>query len=235
MNRLKIPTEHQARYYRKIWLELFDGGSDQWLWVVRDGLTYIFLEVIDLPAYCGRDATSRWCASVDTVDLATASPDTIATALQCCGYQEELDFRKEGDRLAIAEMLWSYGAKSPMWSDDAGKVTFDSYGNCEQDYGDGDPAFRSLRKRAREAAEELFDEDTREHQLDTKIVNAIGQTAREFANATDGLWTALRRIKDDPQATSEQKLVLGMYQKAKTTLGAGPVPSDLQSEDHGER
>jgi len=55
----------------------------------------------------------------------------------------------------------------------------------------------------------------------------MGQTAREFAGGTSSLWDTLRRIKDDPNATDEQKLVLKMYQNAGQTLGAGPVPLDI--------
>ena len=137
------------------------------------------------------------------------TPDTIAGALQCCGYDEPLDLRSESDRLALAEMMFSYGAKSPMWG------------------GEGNH-FDRLRAEARREAEALFDDEHRNEALDTRVVNALGQTAREYAAGTEALWSTLRRIKDDPNATDEQKMVLRMYQKCDTTLGAGPVPEDIK-------
>lgn len=227
---MKIPME-RGRYYRKIWYELFDGGSDQWLWVVRDSLAYIFLEIQDLPGYMGSEAPARWNASVCVVDLLSIGPGAIAGAMRSCSCEDELDFKSETDRLRIAEMLYSVGNKAPMWNSDGGKVTFDSYGNREEDYDENCIHFRGLRKEAREyAEEELFDEESRNRLLDTTVVNKIGQTARSYMSGTAGLWDAIRNIKDNPEATDEQKIVLKMYQNAGTTLGAGPVPADIMEK-----
>jgi len=228
----KIDTLNAGTYYAKRWLTLFDGGSDQWLYVACDGLAYVFIDINDLPANCGRDATSRWAASVSVVDLLSVSPETMASAMEGCGCEDELDFKVAEDRLRLAEMLHSVGSKSPMWNQDGGKVTFDNYGNCEQDYDENCPAFRRLRKEAREYAEaELLQGDEQRNELlDNKVVNAIGMTAREYGNGGQGLWEGLRRIKaQGDAATPQQQLVLGMYQKAENTLAAGPVPEDLRS------
>lgn len=222
-----------ASYYAKDWLVLRDGGSDQWLYVCRlrpdYGLAYLFINIIDLPAYCGRDADARWAVSVSEVNLLDVSPETIVSALQSCGCDEALDFRSPLDRLRIAEMLFDHGSKAPLWDQSGGKVTFDNYGNRNEDYDENCPAFRRLRKEAREYAETLLDDDVQRNQQLNRVVNAIGQTAREYANGGTGLWKSLRRIKEQGDAASpQQQLVLGMYQKAETTLGLGPIPEDLK-------
>ena len=228
MKHLKIPVNN-GRYYKGIWLEIFDGGSGQWLWVVRDGLSYIFLEVIDLVEYMGRDATEVWSASVSVVDLITTPLETVASAIRSAGAEDmELDFKKESDRLAIAEMCYSHGAKAPLWDGFARDIK-DIEKERFADRSDHDPEFLKLRKEAREFAETLFDEAERNEQLDNKVVNALGQTAREYANGTVALWDSLRRIQalgDD--ATDAQKLMLKMYAGAERTLGGNMIPEDLK-------
>lgn len=214
-----------AEFYARKWQVLEDGGSDRWLYVCRDGGSYVFIEILDLVGYMGRDATAQWCAEVSVVDLANATSEALTEAARSCCSDDRDEwpgFESWNDRLAWACILRDYGHKSPMWSGEAGKPRRDA---CE------DKAFRSLRAAARREAEALLDGDTRELALDTKIVNAIGQTAREYASGTDGLWTALRRIKDDPNATPAQRLVVGMYGACETTLGAGPIPADLRKGD----
>lgn len=230
MKHFKIPTEG-GTYYCKIWLELWDGNSGQWLYVCRDVLTYIFLEVIDMVEHCGREVTYRWSASVATVDLLTTSPETFASAYQSCGGDDEqFDFKKEPDRLRIAQILYEYGSKSPLW--DKGSKDFkEDYDGYDDSPDENHPDFRKLRAEARRWAEEnIFDEESRNHFLDTKVVNKLGQTAREFAGGTESLWDTLRKIKEDPDATPEQKLVLKLYQGAGQTLGAGPVPEDIMEK-----
>jgi len=233
----KIPVE-TGRYYRRYWLELYDGGSDQWLYVCRDGrfeegkgFTFFFIDITDMPAACGRDATYRWCASVDVVELLNASQSTIQSAMRSCGYEHKLHMMMESDRLALAEMLWQHGAKAPAWSDEGGKITFDDYGNVKEFYNENCPEFRRLRKEAVEFCEEtLFDESNRNDFLMNRIVNKLGQSAREYANGTDGLWDSLRKIKEmGDEANPDQKLMLKIYANAETTLGAGPIPDDLRN------
>jgi len=226
----KIPDPWgRAQYYKSIWLETEDGGSGSWVYVCRNQLAYIFIVIDDLPEACGRDATSLFGAQVSVVDLATIAPETIASALRCCGYEEELDFKSEKDRFLIADMCRSFGAYAPMWNEDGGKVTEENrYGSYDEKH----PAFRKLRSDARKFAEEnLFHDEARNELLDTKVVNAVGQTAREYMNGTEGLWEALHRIKDQgDKATPERQLVLRMYMNAGQTLGAGPVPEDIVGE-----
>lgn len=219
----RIPME-RGTYFARKWLVLQD-GSDQWLYVAKSGLTYVFVELTDLPAYCGSDAGVQWCAQVASVDLASADLDTQAQALQSCGADvDHLDDCSPEERLlCIAEAMFSYGAKSPLWSDGAGKPR-DGASDDSRD-------FRSLRAAARRVAEDMLDDSTRDDVLDSRIVNAIGQTAREFAQGTSGLWDALRRIRDaGDQATPDQQLILKMYAKCEQTLGAGPVPADIREE-----
>lgn len=223
-DRLKIPTE-KGRYYKDIWLELYDGGSDTWLWVCRDSLAYIFIEVVDWVAAAGKDAGFWFNATVSVVDLLSIPLDAVGQAMQSCGCTDDLDFKVELDRLRIAEMCHSVGTKAPLW-DDYGGVVKDIYDNP----GEGHPAFRTLRANARRFAEqELFNDEKRNLLLDTKIVNKIGETARETMQGVEGMWAAMRRIKEaGANATPEQQIVLKMYQGAEHTLGAGPVPEDIR-------
>jgi len=224
--KMKIPTE-KGRYYNRIWLELYDGGSGEWLYVCRTGLTYFFIRVMDFVDACGRDADHQWVGDVNIVDLVNTDAKTVAQAIRSCGLEDaDLDLGTELGRLSIAEAMNSYGAHSPMWSGSAlpleGRKPYDG-GNDEKH-----PAFRTLRAEARRQAEELFDDEVRNHELDNKIVNKLGQTAREYSNGTSGLFVSLRKIKDlGEDASPEQKLMLKIYQKAETTLGGDKIPSDL--------
>ena len=244
--RNKIPSEN-GNYYKRHWLELRDGGSDEWLYICQDagdaehisGWRFFFIELIDMPAACGSDAQNRWACQVDIVDLLEASAETMADALRSCGIDNTCELPNQTTlqgRLELAEMMRDYGAKSPMWCESGGKIKFDAHGNPDDgSYDENCPAFRRLRKEAREFVEQnLFDHESCEHILDTKIVNKIGQTAREFAQGTAGLWSSLRRIKaQGDEATPEQKLILGMYAKCEHTLGAGPIPEDIRKGDDG--
>ena len=232
-NNLKIENpfpgasaNYKPYYYFKTWLELEDGGSDRWVYVCRDSLAYIFIVIDDLPAVCGRDADALFIANVSVVDLLTASPKTIGSALDSCGYDEEIDFTKESDRLQIAYMMMTCGSRAPMWREQGGKV------KCIHDKpSEMHPAFRTLRANARKYAEEnLFFDEKRNDLMNNTVFNAIGQSPAEFANGADGLWSSLRRIKDNDEASPQQKLILKMYQSAKTTIGVGDVPSDLLSQ-----
>lgn len=212
--------------YARHWTVLADGGSGTYLYA-REAASgvYLFIEIIDLPDCMGRDATVRWCAQVDVVDVFATSPDTLASAVRSCG---DWIYEIEGGPtpLMLAEVLHSYGAKSPMWSGEAGVV------NERNFYDSPDERhrpFRDIRAEARREAEALLDADYRDEVLDTKIVNAIGQTAREFANGTAGLWDALRRIAADPNASEGNKLMLKMYANCGVTLGGDVVPDDLRN------
>lgn len=210
--------------YARNWTVLADGGSGNYLYA-REATSgvYVFIEILDLPEYMGKEATVRWCASVDVVDIFATSPETIDSAMRSCGFDEA---EIEPTPLILAEVLHSYGAKSPMWSGDAGRVNeHNFYDHPDERHR----PFRDIRAEARREAEALLDADYRDEMLDTRIVNAIGQTAREFADGTPGLWSALRRIAADPDASPSQKLVLKMYGNAGQTLGGDVVPADLRN------
>ena len=229
VKRLRIPSKG-GTYHCKAWLVLYDGGSDTWLYVCRDSLAYIFLELTDLEAWGGRETTKLWSARVCVVDLLTTSEETTVAALRSCGTVEsprDLDFKEELDRLHIAESLFSYGAHAPMWHEEAGKVK-----SLYESPGEHSPSFRSLRKRARVYAEEnLFEEEGRRHLMDTLVVNPLGQTANEYAQGVSGTWEALRRIKElGDKATPKQRLTLKLYSICERTLDGTPIPEDLRSK-----
>ena len=207
------------------WTVLADGGSGTYLYAreASPGI-FLFIEIMDLPDMMGRDATVRWSAQVDVVDLNAATPRMISDAVNSCGG----DWFDEGETtpFMLAEVLHSYGTKSPVWSGDAGRL---NEHNFHDSPGEGHRPFRDLRAVARREAEALLDADYRDNLLDTKIVNKLGQTAREYAGGTEGLWDSLRRIAANPEATPEQALMLKMYGKAGQTLGGDIVPADLRN------
>jgi hypothetical protein len=212
--------------YARLWTVLADGGSGTYLYA-REAApgVYVFIEIMDLPDMMGRGATVRWSASVGVVDLNATSPDTLASAIQSCGaWVHEIEGGPTP--LMLAEVLHSYGAKSPMWSGEAGRV---NERNVYDSPDERHRPFRDIRAEARREAEALLDADHRDEVLDTRIVNKLGQTAREYANGMEGLWSALRRIAADPEATPEQALMLKMYGKAGQTLGGDAVPADLRN------
>jgi hypothetical protein len=125
------------------------------------------------------------------------------------------------DPLAWVWACHRYGARGLLWYGSGGKPRFDG-SSCE------DKAFRTLRAEARRQAEPLRRSyDLCQSELDTRIVNAIGESAREYMQGD--LWKALRRIRDaGEQATDAQKVVLGMYGAATHTLAGEPIPADLR-------
>jgi hypothetical protein len=214
------------------WTTLEDGGSCRWVYAREVApLTWVFLRIDDMVDACGRDADYWFHCDVAVVNLATATANgTLASALECCGAESWLDdLPAESKPLAMAQCLFDYGAHSPLWQKASPTIDKDADGDWQFDAPDeSDPDFADLLDAGRDWAESnLLDDDNRENLLDTTIVNRIGQTAREFAGGTAGLWDALRRIAADPNASAESKLVLRMYQGAGQTLGAGPVPADI--------
>jgi len=227
--RLKIEISG-GEYYQNIWLTLEDGGSGSWTYVCREGLTYIFIKIMDMVDACGKDiiGDDSIHATVSTVDLFNASPENIGDALRCIGYEDELNMLEERDRLIVAQAMMEYGNHSPLEQFSGRPVTEK---NLWDGFNEDNPYFRKVRAEARRFAETLFDEETRNELLDTKVVNAIGQTAREFAGGIGSLWNSLRKIRDNPEATDEQKLLLGLYQKAERTLGGQKIPEDLRENE----
>lgn len=206
------------------WITLEDGGSNRWIYAqqVNPG-EYVFLRIDDMVYACGRDANTYFCADVSVVNAADL--EQASEAIRSCYGDDPPDDLTE---LAIAQAMHDYGAKAPCEEFNSPAIN-----KSREDWeyrvpSDSSPTFLRLRATARHFAEaNLLDDSKRENHLDSHVVNQLGQTARQYAAGTQGLWDKLREIKDDPNATPEQRLTLRMYQGAKQTLGAGPVPPDL--------
>lgn len=217
------------RTFARTWTVLSD--NDGTYLYAREASPGVFLmiAIMDLAEYMGRDAVggARWSADVSVVDLTSVSPDTLGSAIRSCGWFDNME-PEEVKPLMLAECLHSYGAKSPVWDGESGVV---NERNRHDSPGEEHRPFRDIRAAARREAERFMDSEYRDQVLDTRIVNRMGQTAREYANGADGMWSALRRIAADPNARPEQRLILRMYANAGQTLGCGPVPADLLATD----
>lgn len=219
----------------KNWTVLEDGGSGRWMYARSVGAgAYVFLAIDDMVDCCGRDADYYFHATVSVVDVVNTDTETVASALRSCGAESWMDDIEPARRpLCIAQCMHDYGARAPMW--DEGSPAIDKEKKPDWKWqvpSDRSPQFLRLRAAARRWAEEnLLADESREKLLDSTIVNPLGQTARQYAQGTAGLWDRLRAIREaGDDATPEQRLSLRMYQKAGQTLGAGPVPSDIMSD-----
>lgn len=155
--------------FSKEWVQIYDGGSDTWLYARRvdcpeenaHGLVQ-FVELIDMWAATGDDSGDRYAAEMCEVDLRTAD---VKAALDCCGWSARFEADGPIHPLHLAEMVYSYGQKAPLWSDS------------------GNNAIRLL-KEARRAANEN-DPRTGCNILRMmnmqRPVNALGSTAAEYA------------------------------------------------------
>lgn len=226
--RIDLDSEN-SRYYGGVWLETESGGSGSWQWVARRGLTYIFLDIMDLVDAMGKEAPRYWSGQVSVVDLGSVTVESLRAVLNSHGaIVDDLDFREESARLAIAQMLRGDGVRAPILSEDRGEIRRDRDGDIVEVSKHGRD-FRGLRLALRREGERLFSDEVREGELDTKIVNGLGQTAREYAGGIDGLWSALRRARDaGDAATPEQRIALMTYGAVDRTIGGEPVPEDLR-------
>jgi hypothetical protein len=211
--------------YHKSWSVLQDGGSGRWLYARRvPNDVYLFICIDDMVDACGKEAEYWFHAEVSVVDLNVIGPKAIKDACDSCGFP-----RRGVDNNIIAECCHSYGARGILWQEASptiDKTKKDWQWNCP---GEGSKAFQKLRANARLFADNnLVNAQARLDKLNSVVVNKIGQTAMSQLRGIDGLWDQLRDIKDNPNATADQKLILGMYQKAETTLGAGPIPEDIK-------
>jgi len=218
------------------WNVLEDGGSGRWIYSKQvEALVWLFLRMDDMVDSCGGDATYYFHCDVGVVDMQQATEcGTLAEALKSCDADSWMhDLPEESRPLAMAQCLFDHGAWSPLWQEGSPEIDKEADEDWKFNIPDeSDPDFLDLLEAGRKWAEEnALDYGSRTHLLDTKIVNGIGQTAREFAGGTGSLWNTLRRIKSDPNATDEQKLVLKMYRNVGNTLGAGPVPQDIIEEE----
>lgn len=218
----------QVEYYKKDWLVLEDGGSGTWLYAVSSGMTYVFIKIDDMIDACGykeaKQMEGLFCGSVRIVDLLIVNNETIASSLQSVGLDKAIDITKTEDRLEIAMACLTYGACANVWEELRGKVT-ETYRHNGPD--EKHPAFRSLRSDARKEAIKYFNEEVRNDHLNNTVGNAIGSTLSEMMNAD--FYSALRRVKNDPNATDNQKLVLKMYQNSDRTLDGKEVPKDIKT------
>lgn len=221
------------------WITLEDGGSNRWVYArpldskdPAGAIVWVFIRIDDMVDSCGKDAESYFSADVAVVNQLDIPVKTVDDAIRSCGMFEYIhDVEVEKRWLMIAQCCFDYGAKSPCWEGSSSPINKKNKDWKWNVPSDNSPTFLRLRAEARRFAEEnLFDAEKRNELLDTKIVNALGQTAREYARGTEGLWDSLRKIKDDPNATPEQQMILATYQKAGQTLGAGPVPTDIMEE-----
>lgn len=203
-------------------VQVYEGGSDEWLWYQQDGAKYYFLRILDLVAYMGKDAQVYWEASVCLVDI--SDPGVLSSwhaAYASSGWDENYEPPSEANKAMI---LFEYGAKSPLWDGFGGDVPEDDWDKLDED----DEDFKKLFEQASQFISEcLSDSDKLEEKLNTPV-NALGQTAREYAHGTNGLFKRLTEIKDDPNATEQQKLVLRVYGRCDHTLGGDVIPEELK-------
>jgi hypothetical protein len=220
----------------KGWLTHHEGGSGTWLYSRcldhgRHG-RYLFIRIMDLVDAMGvAEAPSWFDGRLSLVDLIEASPEDLLRAADSCGLDLSLEYLRRNHasvHLSLAEACHDYGLLAPLASDDTGPLGRKA--DCWSSPDESWPRFVHMRARLRRQAEAFEAGD--ESALD-RVVNQLGQTAREYARGIEGTWEALRRIKSDPNATDQQKLVIRMYGDAETMLGAGPIPADLREDDHG--
>lgn len=222
--------------YKKIWTELRDGVSDEWLYVHEVKVKpkpqfkgdkvfpvstkeFIFIRIHDMVSCCGSDAMELFSGNLLFVNLNEVPLERKISAMRCCGFDEDAHFKA----IDMAEMLLDSGIAS-VCGYSAGKVTEK---NHYAGYGESHPAFRHVRAYLANEAKALMTKEGREA-ASNSVVNAIGQTLRQYNAGTTGLWERLRTIKENG-GSPEETMILSMYQKAGNTLGAGPVPEDILS------
>lgn len=205
------------------WTQLDDGGSGTWTWVREvSPLRFLFIRIDDAVDACGAGADTQFYADTNLVDLGELDPADVAKAIS--GLEND-----EPGPMWIAYCCRTYGLHAPLWSGDSGPMPTDPKRRSEVKWNrpsDTSPMFIRLASAARKAAETFLAGD--ESALD-RVVNAVGQTAREYAQGISGLWAALERIKNDSEASAEQKTVLRMYQKCEHTLSGDTIPPTLRN------
>jgi hypothetical protein len=220
MKQFKLLTNYRAEYFANNWLVLCD--DDQKIYVAGDGLLFVFIEIIDMPCYCGRDAKERWVAEVSMVNIGEVSPSSIVSAVQYMGFDEPPDMSTKQGMLMLAEALYRYGCKAFCWSDSSGNPN-----NTSSD--ESSRYFTSLRAAARREAESILKDESLRETYMNKTVNKAGHTAREYMAGGDAFWAPFMRTKMDPErATDEQKILLKMYSKCERMLGGEEIPKFMR-------
>lgn len=207
------------------WKTLQDGGSYTWLYSKEIDGAWLFIEITDMVDACGRDAQYLYYAELSAVLPDEVGIEDTTRALQSVGF-EGLGIDLDLTPAILAEVLHEYGCKAPLWSAEAVPLPEDVDAVDWPEPDEDSDEFKSLLSDAlREAEAAATDLETR---LDSGTVNKIGQTPREFMSGTEGLWDALRRIQNDPEATAEQKIILKMYGACESTLSGSTIPSDIK-------
>jgi hypothetical protein len=176
----------------KDWITLEDGGSGRWLYAKpldsknpETAVVWAFICIDDMVDACGRDADYYFAASLSVVDLLSINVEAQKSALESCDAQKWIyDLAVEKRWLAVAQCCHDYGSKSPCWEGSSPGINKEKNRDWQWNVpSDDSPTFTRLRAAARRFADEnLLDAESRNEFLDTRIVNQIGQTAREFAN-----------------------------------------------------
>ena len=165
-----------------LWQTWEDGGSDRWVYArqmppIPCGIWHI-IRIDDMDGVCGRvcgrdnEEQPRYAAELVEVDLAIIPEESVEAALRSCGWDDTPD-----TEVALIECLSSYGCYSPLASSAGSNLR---------------ALERQMRRESRAA------EDPERHAaLMARPVNAIGQTAREYAMGDAGLVApALHRSGD---------------------------------------
>lgn len=211
-------------YYRKFWLEL-QAGDGTWLWAISDGRWYIFLRMLDLEEYGGSEMKGELCTEVMVVNEELTPLKHITAALQSSGMSNSDIILN--DRLAVATALLEHGCYAPAYSE---VVTTAK----DEPFHETHVKFRTARKEAADFVKDnLLDDAKREKYLSERTVNKIGQSAAQYAE-WDGygngmsFFDKLREIRDNPDKSEDQRLLLQMYGNADHTLGGVKIPPDLR-------
>ncbi len=150
--------------------------------------------------------------------------------------------------LGLAQCMCDYGAQAPMWDECGGEIERDCPAGCdlgwmpdpkrhEDDYDEIEcsrcegygqlladdeesESFLGLKARALAEMAALWGTAARNDRLDGDPVNGLGQTAREYAQGSDGLYAAMRRQPED-------SIIRKMYGACGKTLDGKTIPSDI--------
>ena len=118
---------------------------------------FFVIELFNMKETCGSDAEFTYLVELSEVNLGSATPDQLRSALSGCGYNLEDD----PDDLQKVEMLHSYGCSAPL-------------GQWEGN------AWAKLMKQARAEAKVLAESPEDYETAMERPVNRIGSTAREY-------------------------------------------------------
>jgi hypothetical protein len=197
------------------WQMLQDGSDGTWQYWRKQGMCFWFIEVIDYKEHLSEKEWREnpsfdeglFEATLKLVDLSEVPSEKIAEALRSCGRDDIEELEDDQKLLWSAEALASYGTYARMGTWQNTRMV-------------------TARAPAREECDRLMNDDAYYEEQMERPVNALGSTAREFARGD--LWSSLQRIKDNPDATLEQKITLKMYQSAERTLGGEKIPDSLK-------